>query len=184
MRKTGYIYQKGGIDTPDGHCRAFDAQAQGTIGGNGVGIVVLKRLADAIADGDNIHAIIRGTAVNNDGSLKVGYTAPSIEGQAAVIAMAQAVAGVDADTISYIEAHGTGTALGDPIEIAALTQAFRATTKRKNFCAVGSVKTNIGHLDAAAGVAGLIKTVLALKQRQIPASLHFREPNPQIDFAN
>ncbi|MEH2296107.1 SDR family oxidoreductase [Nostoc sp.] len=183
-RKTGYLYKEGGIGSPDGHCRAFDAQAQGTVGGEGVGIVVLKRLEDALADGDTIHAVIKGSAINNDGSFKVSYTAPRIDGQAKVIQTAQVVAEVEPETITYIEAHGTGTSLGDPIEIAALTQAFRASTEKKGFCAIGSVKTNIGHLDAAAGVTGLIKTVLALKHQQIPPSLHFQEPNPQIDFAN
>jgi acyl transferase domain-containing protein/acyl carrier protein len=181
--EAGYFYQEGGIASPDGHCRAFDARAQGTLTGNGVGVVVLKRLADALADGDHIHAVIRGTAVNNDGSLKVGYTAPSVEGQAEVIALAHSVAGISPETISYVEAHGTGTPLGDPIEIAALTQAFRAGTAQSGFCAIGSVKTNIGHLDAAAGVASLIKTILALEHREIPASLHFERPNPRIDFA-
>ncbi|MDF5714251.1 MAG: beta-ketoacyl synthase N-terminal-like domain-containing protein [Rhizonema sp. NSF051] len=184
LQKTGYFYQEGGILSPDGHCRAFDAQAKGTVSGDGVGIVVLKRLADALADGDNIHAVIKGSAINNDGSSKVGYTAPSIDGQAKVIAEALAIARVEPETISYVETHGTGTVLGDPIEIAALTKSFRAKTKKKDFCAIGSVKTNIGHLDTAAGVAGLIKTILALKHKQIPPSLHFQEPNPQIDFAN
>lgn len=179
---TGYLYQDGGIMSPDGHCRAFDARARGTIGGNGIGIVVLKRLPDALADGDFIHAVIKGTAVNNDGSLKIGYTAPSIEGQAQVIATAQAVGSIDPQTITYIEAHGTGTDLGDPIEIAALSQAFHAGTEATGFCAIGSVKTNIGHLDTAAGVAGLIKAVLALKNKTIPPSLNFEEPNAQIDF--
>ena len=183
-RKTGYLYKEGGIGSPDGHCRAFDAQAQGTVGGEGVGIVVLKRLEDALVDGDTIHALIKGSAINNDGSFKVSYTAPRIDGQAKVIQTAQVVAEVEPETITYIEAHGTGTSLGDPIEIAALTQAFRASTENKGFCAIGSVKTNIGHLDAAAGITGLIKTVLALKHQQIPPSLHFQEPNPQIDFAN
>ncbi|OYD97946.1 polyketide synthase [Nostoc sp. 'Peltigera membranacea cyanobiont' 210A] len=183
-RKTGYLYKEGGIGSPDGHCRTFDAQAQGTVGGEGAGIVVLKRLEDALADGDTIHAVIKGSAINNDGSFKVSYTAPRIDGQAKVIRTAQVVADVEPETITYIEAHGTGTTLGDPIEIAALTQAFRASTEKKGFCAIGSVKTNIGHLDAAAGVTGLIKTVLALKNQQIPPSLHFQEPNPQIDFAN
>jgi acyl transferase domain-containing protein len=181
---TGYFYQEGGILSPDGHCRAFDAAARGTVGANGVGIVVLKRLTDALADGDCIRAVIKGSAINNDGSLKIGYTAPSVDGQAEVIAMAQAAAGIDPETISYIEAHGTATPLGDPIEIAALTQAFRARTEKKNYCAIGSVKTNVGHLDTAAGVAGLIKTVLALEHRLIPPSLHFKRPNPEIDFAN
>ena len=183
-QKAGYLYQEGMIVSPDGHCRAFDSQAQGTVGGNGVGVVLLKRLDDAVANGDYIYAVVKGSALNNDGALKVGYTAPSIEGQAEVITMAHALAGVDPETISYVEAHGTGTPLGDPIEIKALTEAFRARTDKKNFCAVGSVKTNIGHLDSAAGVAGLIKTALALKHRMIPPSLHFKQPNPKIDFAN
>ncbi|MFN6470963.1 MAG: beta-ketoacyl synthase N-terminal-like domain-containing protein [Nostoc sp. SerVER01] len=183
-RKAGYLYKEGGIKSPDGHCRAFDAKAQGTVSGEGIGIVVLKRLEDTLNDGDFIHAVIKGSAINNDGSNKVSYTAPRIEGQAKVIKTAQFVAEIEPQTITYIEAHGTGTSLGDPIEIAALTQAFQSSTKKKNFCAIASLKTNIGHLDAAAGVAGLIKTVLALKHKQIPPSLHFEEPNPQIDFAN
>ena len=180
---TGYLYQEGGISSSDGHCRAFDAQASGVIGGSGLGMVVLRRLADARADGDHILAVIKGSAINNDGSGKVGYTAPSIDGQARVIAEAQAIAGVDPETITYVEAHGTATNLGDPIEIAALTRVFRAATQKRGFCAIGSVKTNLGHLDSAAGVTGLIKTVLALKHREIPASLHFEKPNPQIDFS-
>jgi amino acid adenylation domain-containing protein len=182
--KTGYLYEEGMIYSPDGHCRAFDARAQGTVGGNGVGVVVLKRLGDAIADGDNIHAIIKGSAINNDGSMKVGYTAPSIEGQAAVISDALNNARIEPETISYIETHGTGTKLGDPIEVAALSKAFQSHSQKQGFCAIGSVKTNIGHTDTAAGVAGLIKTVLALKHQALPASLHFEQANPQIDFAN
>jgi acyl transferase domain-containing protein/acyl carrier protein len=182
--ESGYIYQEGGILSPDGHCRAFDAKAQGTVGGNGIGIVVLKRLADAIADKDHIFAVIKGSAINNDGSNKVGYTAPSISGQANVIARSLLMAEVHPETISYIETHGTGTNLGDPIEIAALTECFRASTEKKGFCALGSVKTNIGHLDAAAGVTSLIKTVLALKHKKLPPSLHFENPNPKIDFDN
>ena len=181
-QRTGYYYQEGGINSPDGHCRAFDAKANGTIFGSGVGVVTLKRLADAMAEGDTIHAIIKGSAINNDGSAKIGYIAPSIEGQAQVISMAQAVAGVDAKTIGYVEAHGTGTDLGDPVEVAALTKVFRESTTEKKFCAIGSVKTNFGHLDAAAGVAGLIKTALALKHQQIPPSLNFESPNPKIDI--
>jgi iturin family lipopeptide synthetase A len=180
----GYRYQEGMILAPDGHCRAFDARAQGTVGGSGVGIVVLKRLSDALAAGDTIDAVIKGSAINNDGACKVGYTAPSVQGQAEVIVAAQSVAGVDPTTITYVEAHGTGTPLGDPIEVAALTQAFRAGTQASAFCALGSVKTNIGHPDAAAGIAGLIKTTLALKHGQIPPSLHYERPNPKIDFAN
>lgn len=180
----GHVFQEGGIQSPDGHCRSFDANAQGTVFGSGVGVVVLKRLSVALADGDTIHAVIRGAAVNNDGSLKASYTAPAVEGQAAVIRAAQEQGGVAPDTITYVEAHGTATALGDPVEIAALTQAFRRGTARNQFCALGSVKTNVGHLDAAAGIAGLIKTVLALREKQIPASLHFAQPNPRIDFAS
>jgi acyl transferase domain-containing protein len=180
----GYFYQRGGILSPDGHCRPFDATAQGTVPGNGVGIVVLKRFSEAVADRDHIRAVIKGSAINNDGALKVGYTAPSVDGQAQVIALAQAVAGIDPETISYIEAHGTGTPLGDPIEIAALNQVFKTRSSKKGFCAIGSVKSNIGHLDPAAGVAGLIKTVLALQHKLLPPSLHFRESNPEIDFVN
>ncbi|MBD2309011.1 acyltransferase domain-containing protein [Chroococcidiopsis sp. FACHB-1243] len=183
-QKTGYYYEKGGILSVDGHCRAFDANASGTIFGNGLGVVVLKRLEDALSDRDYIHAVIKGSAINNDGSLKVGYTAPSVDGQTAVILEALALANVEPETISYIETHGTGTALGDPIEIAALTQAFRCTTDKKGFCAIASAKTNVGHLNSAAGVAGLIKTVQALKHQKIPPSLHFKSPNPEIDFAN
>lgn len=180
----GYLYQEGGIESADGHCRAFDARAGGTVRGRGLGLVVLKRLEEAIEDGDCIHAVIKGSAINNDGADKVNFTAPSVNGQAQVIRAAQVMAEVEPDTISYIEAHGTGTTLGDPIEISALTQAFRAKTQKKGFCGIGSVKTNIGHLDAAAGVAGLIKTVLALKHQQIPPSLNFERSSPQIDFAN
>ncbi len=183
-QKVGYKYDAGGIMSPDGHCRAFDAGAKGTAPGSGVGILILKRLEDAIAEGDTIHAVIKGSAINNDGSQKAGYTAPSVEGQAAVISEALHMAGVEASTIGYVEAHGTGTVLGDPIEVAALTQAFRAGTEAKEFCAIGSVKTGIGHADTAAGVAGLIKTVLALKNRELPPSLYFQQPNPAIDFAN
>ncbi len=181
--RAGYLYQEGSMLSPDGHCRAFDAEARGTVFGNGVGMVVLKRLEDALADGDTILAVIKGSAINNDGSLKASFTAPSVDGQTEVILDALACAGVDAETISYIETHGTGTSLGDPIEILALSNAFRASTTKTGFCAIGSVKTNIGHLDAAAGVIGLIKTVLALQNQQIPPSLHFSQPNPQIDFA-
>jgi len=179
----GYLYDEGGILSPDGHCRAFDAGANGTVGGSGVGIVVLKRLADARRDNDHVYAVIRGIAIGNDGSEKVGYTAPSIAGQADVIARAHAAAGVEPASISYVEAHGTGTSLGDPIEVAALTQAFRLGTAATGYCALGSVKTNIGHLDAAAGVTGLIKTALALERESIPPSLNFNAPNPAIDFA-
>jgi acyl transferase domain-containing protein/aryl carrier-like protein len=182
-QKMGYLYQEGMIFSPDGHCRPFDINGKGMVGGNGVGIVVLKRLDDAIKDGDNITAVIRGSAVNNDGSLKVGYTAPSVEGQSEVIREAIAIAGVEAESISYIETHGTGTSLGDPVEIAALSRVFRAETEKKGFCAIGSVKSNIGHLDTAAGVASLIKAALSIKHKLMPPSLNFEEPNPQIDFA-
>jgi acyl transferase domain-containing protein len=181
-QRTGYLYEEDGILSPDGHCRAFDAKARGTVPGSGGGVVVLKRLEDALREGDTIHAVIRGSAINNDGSRRVGFTAPGVGGQVEVIRAAQARAGVEAETISYVEAHGTGTSLGDPIEAEALIQVFRASTAKKGFCALGSVKTNVGHLDAAAGVAGLIKTVLALEHREIPASLHYEEPNPKIDF--
>jgi len=187
LQEGGYRYQNGAILSPDGHCRAFDAQAAGTVIGSGAGIVVLRRLADALRDGDTIHAVIKGTAANNDGADKIGFTAPSVQGQAGAIRAAQLMADVPAHTIGYVEAHGTGTTLGDPIELAALTQAFRADGGdggRCGYCAIGSVKTNIGHLDAAAGVAGLIKATLALRHRTLPPSLHFEQPNPQIDFAN
>ncbi|MBV8466974.1 MAG: amino acid adenylation domain-containing protein, partial [Burkholderiales bacterium] len=182
MQKRGYRYVEGGLLSADGHCRAFDANATGIITGNGLGIVVLKTLANAIADGDTVHAIIRGSAINNDGRDKASFAAPSIDGQAAAILEAQAVSGIDAASISYIEAHGTGTMLGDPIEVGALRQAFGASTSRKQFCAIGSLKSNVGHLDVAAGVAGLIKTVLALKHKEIPPTLHVTEPNPHIGF--
>src|SRR5215210_2197549 len=180
----GYRYVPGSVVSPDGHCRAFDAAAQGSIFGSGVGLVVLKRLEDALADRDTIRAVILGSAVTNDGSVKVGFTAPGVEGQAAVISEALAMAGVDPTTIGYIEAHGTGTALGDPIEIRAVTRAFAEYTDRRGFCAIGSLKSNVGHLDVAAGVGGLIKTVLALENAEIPPSLHYERPNPRIDFAS
>ncbi|MFT3815686.1 MAG: SDR family NAD(P)-dependent oxidoreductase [Acidovorax sp.] len=182
LQTGGYRYQAGAIFSPDGHCRAFDADAAGTLLGSGAGVVVLRRLEDARRDGDCIHAVIKATAANNDGSDKIGFTAPSVSGQAAVIRAAHMLSGIPADSIGYVETHGTGTALGDPVEVAALTQAFRAGTQRRGFCAIGSVKTNVGHLDCAAGVAGLIKTVFALKHQTLPASLHFRKPNPKIDF--
>ncbi|MES2299305.1 MAG: amino acid adenylation domain-containing protein [Pseudomonadota bacterium] len=182
--KTGYMYAEGGLNSRDGHCRAFDAAATGIVNGNGVGIVVLKSLAAARRDGDTVHAIVRGSAINNDGRGKLSFAAPSVNGQADVIADAHAAAGVDPRSISYIEAHGTGTLVGDPIEVGALKQAFGAATSATQFCALGSLKSNMGHLDSAAGVAGLIKTVLSLKHKQIPASLHCTSPNPLIDFAN
>ena len=182
-QKRGYLHLEGGMVSSDGTCRTFDANASGTIFGSGAGVVALKRLADAQRDGDHIFAVIRGFGVNNDGAAKVGFTAPSIDGQASAIEMAHVNAGVDARSISYVECHGTATPLGDPIEVAALTKAFQASTSDRQFCAVGSVKSNIGHLDAGAGVVGLIKTALSLKHGVIPATLHFTAPNPQIDFA-
>jgi len=179
----GYLYRDGEILSRDGHCRAFDADASGTVFSSGAGIVVLRRLEDALADHDTIHAVILGSAINNDGARKAGYLAPSVDGQAEVIAEALDVAGVEPRDISYVETHGTGTKVGDPIEIKALAQAFRKSGQTGS-CAIGSLKTNVGHLDTAAGVAGLIKTVLALKHRQIPPTLHFRKPNPLIDFAS
>jgi amino acid adenylation domain-containing protein len=178
--RVGYLYQEGGVQSSDGHCRPFDASSTGTVFGSGVGIVALRRLEDALADNDSIYAVIRGGAVNNDGATKVSYTAPSIQGQVRVIAEAHAVAGVSSSTITYVEAHGTATSLGDPIEVASLREAFGPATTR--YCGLGSVKSNLGHLDAAAGIAGLIKTALALHHKKIPPSLGFSQPNPQIDF--
>ena len=184
-QKAGYLYSEGMIFSPDGHTRAFDAKAGGTIFSSGAGLVALKRLDEALADGDTIHAVIRGSAINNDGSaLKAGYTAPSMDGQAEVIAQALAVAEVRPETVTYIETHGTGTALGDLVEIAALTRVFRLGTEAKNFCAIGSVKTNVGHTVQAAGIAGLIKTILMLKHKLLAPSLNFESPNPQLDLAN
>jgi mycoketide-CoA synthase len=182
-RGTGYLWQDGGILSPDGRCRAFDARGCGTVGGEGAGVVVLKRLDRALADGDHVRAVVRGSAVNNDGGSKVGYMAPSVEGQAEVIEEALAIAGVDPDTITCVEAHGTATALGDPIEVEALAGVFRRRTERTGYCAIGSVKTNVGHLDAAAGVASLTKAILALENETIPANVHFETPNPRIAFA-
>ncbi|MCP3987171.1 MAG: type I polyketide synthase, partial [bacterium] len=180
--RRGYVYHEGEILSPDGHCHAFDHRAQGTLFGSGAGIVVLRRLDDALEDGDRILAVIKGSAINNDGAGKVGYLAPSVDGQAASVVEALAVAEVEADTIDYIETHGTGTAMGDPIEVSALTQAFRQFTDKKQFCGIGSVKTNIGHLDTAAGVANFVKVVEALRHREIPPSLNYEKPNPIIDF--
>jgi acyl transferase domain-containing protein len=182
-QKAGYFYQEGGLASPDGHCRAFDAKAAGTIFGSGVGVVALKLLSEALKDGDHIRAVVKASAINNDGSAKVSYTAPSVEGQSQVIAAAQAMTGFEPETIRYIETHGTGTSLGDPIEVTALTKVFRKSTERKSFCALGSLKSNIGHLDAAAGIGGFIKTVLALENREIPPSINFETPNPAIEFA-
>ena len=180
----GYVYRDGEILSRDGHCRSFDAKSSGTVFASGLGVVVLRRLEEAIEDGDQIHAVILGSAINNDGARKIGYLAPSVEGQAEVIAEALGIAGISADEISYVETHGTGTVVGDPIEVRALTQAFRATSSRKGYCGIGSLKSNVGHLDAAAGVAGLIKVVLAMENGRIPASLHFQTPNPHIAFAD
>jgi len=183
-QKRGTEYQEGGMTSPDGHCRTFDASASGTVFGSGVGVVLLKRMEDAFRDGDQIYAVIRGCALNNDGSSKVGFTAPSIEGQSRVITMAQEAAGVSPETIGYIEAHGTGTPLGDPIELAALTQAFRANTSARQFCAIGTAKTNVGHLDVAAGVTGLINATNILRHGILPPTLHFQRPNPKFDLGN
>lgn len=179
----GHLYRPGGVLSPDGHCRAFDAAAAGVTFGQGVGVVVLRKASEALADGDTLHALILGSAVNNDGSERLGFTAPSPRGQAVAIREALAVAGVSADTLGCVEAHGTGTALGDPIEVQALRQVFGEQTRRRGYCALGSVKTNIGHLGAAAGIAGLIKTVLALRHRELPASLHCATPNPGLHLA-
>jgi len=181
-QRVGYASVKGGILSPDGHCRAFDADAQGTIFGSGVGAVLLKDLAAAIADGNHIYAVIKGSAINNDGADKVSYTASSVAGQARAMVEALAIADVSPDDIGYVECHGTGTVVGDPLEIDALTRAFRTGTQRTGFCAVGSVKSNIGHLEQTAGLAGLIKTALALKHAKIPPSLNFQSPNPKIDL--
>lgn len=181
-QRRGYLHERDGIYSPDGHCRPFDRNAAGTVGGSGVGLVILKRADEAEADGDHVYAIIRGAAVNNDGRDRVGYTAPAVNGQAAVIAEALATAAIDPSTIAYVEAHGTGTPLGDAVELAALTQAFADAGAPPRSCAVGSAKASIGHLDAAAGVASLIKTALALKHQVIPAAVNFVEPNPNLDL--
>jgi phthiocerol/phenolphthiocerol synthesis type-I polyketide synthase E len=181
-QRAGYLYEEGMILSPDGRCRPFDVAAHGTRAGAGAGVVVLKRLSDALADRDTIHAVIRGAAINNDGAVKAGYTAPGVEGQIEVIAMAQTLAGVDPRTISYIEAHGTATPLGDPIEVSALTTVFRESTPDVGFCRLGSLKANIGHLDAAAGIAGLIKTIMALEHQELPPLVNFNSPNPQLDL--
>jgi len=183
-QKRGYLYQEGGIFSSDGHCKAFGLDSEGTLPGSGLGVLVLKRLEDALADGDHIRAVIKSSAINNDGAMKVGYTAPSLDGQAAVVADALAIADLQPQDISYIEAHGTGTSLGDPIEIQSLTEVFRTNTEAKGFCGIGSVKSNLGHLGVAAGIPSVIKTVLALENELIPASLHCEATNPKIDFAN
>jgi acyl transferase domain-containing protein len=181
-QRRGYLAQEGALASASGRCRTFDAKADGTVFGAGAGVVLLKRVEDAVADGDHIYAVIRGSALNNDGGGRAGFTAPSAIGQAEVIASALAAADVDARTVSYVECHGTATPLGDPIEVAGLTKAFRASTDDVGFCALGSVKPNVGHLDAAAGVTGLIKTALALENQKIPATLFFETPNPYIQF--
>lgn len=181
-QKTGYVFTPGSINSPDGHCRPYDAAAQGTVNGGGAGVVILKRLADAIADQDDVVSVIRGSAINNDGSLKAGYTAPSIDGQINVISKALKRADVHPEDITFVEGHGTATVLGDPIEVAALTETYRKFTAKKQYCALGSIKGNIGHLDAAAGVAGLIKAALCLKHGMLVPSLHFRTPNPKLNI--
>ena len=180
FKPEGYLFVEGGIFSPDGHLRAFDARADGQIGGNGAAVVVLKRLEDALEDGDTIHAVIRGSALNNDGVRKVSFNAPGVDGQAQVVAEALEVAGVDPGDVGYVECHGTGTHLGDPIEVAALTQAFRQRTDAVGTCGIGSLKTNVGHLDAAAGAAGLIKAALSLEHECLVPSLHFETPNPDL----
>src|SRR6185436_10614192 len=189
-QRAGYLSRPGGPDSATGRCRPFDAGADGWVHGSGAGVVALRRLEDALADGDPIYAVILGSAMNNDGASRAGFTAPGVEGQAEAIATAQAVAGIDPATIGYVECHGSGTVLGDPVEIAALTRAFRAGgAGGRGSCAmgsiaVGSIKSNVGHLSAASGIAGLIKAALSLCHREIPPSLHFMAPNPAIDFAS
>lgn len=180
----GYHYREGGMLSPDGHCRTFDEHSAGTVFSNGAAVVLLKRVEDAVADGDTIYAVIRGYAINNDGGGKVSYTAPSVEGQAEVISLALASADIDARSIGYVEAHGTATPIGDPIEVAGLSTAFRAHTADKGFCAIGSVKANLGHLDVASGAIGLIKTAMAIHEGLLPPAINFTRPNPKIDFAN
>jgi acyl transferase domain-containing protein/acyl carrier protein len=180
----GYTYEAGGLLSRDGHTRTFDARAAGTVFGEGLGVVVLKRLEDALADRDTIHAVVLGSAVNNDGAAKAGFTALGTNGESAVIHQAIENAGIPADTLSYIEAHGTATDLGDAIEVRALTTAFRHSTPNKTFCAIGSVKSNIGHLTAAGGVAGLLKVILAFEHEELPPSINFEQPNPNIDFSD
>lgn len=183
-QRRGYLHHDGGVYSPDGHCRPFSADARGSIASSGVGMVALKRLEDAVADNDTVYAVIRGSAINNDGARRTGYTAPGVDGQVAVISSALASAGVDPRSVSYVEAHGTGTSLGDPIEVTALTEAFRRGTDEQGFCALGSAKANIGHTDAAAGVAGLLKTIMALHSRTLPPTINVSRPNPAIDFEN
>ena len=178
----GYLFQQGGVLSPDGHCRAFDKNSRGTVKGNGVGTVLLKPLTDALEDKNHIYAVIKGTSINNDGSRKVGYTAPSVDGQSEVIDEALLVPQINPESIGYVETHGTGTPLGDPIEMAALSNVYNKYTNKKNFCAIGALKTNVGHMDAAAGVGGLIKSSLCLYNKALVPSLNFNEPNEEIDF--
>ncbi len=179
---SGYLAEPGSIYSPDGHCRAFDAEGNGTLFGSGVAAVILKPLAAALADGDRVYAVIKGSSVTNDGALKVNYTASAVSAQARAMTEAMALADVAPDSIGFVECHGTATTLGDPLEIQALTRAFRSGTQRTQFCAIGSVKSNFGHLEQCAGFAGLIKTVLALHHGLIPPSLHYTKPNPRIPF--
>ncbi len=181
---SGHLHKEGHALSPDGYCRTFDAEANGMVRGHGMAFIVLKNLDKAIADGDNVHGVIKGTAINNDGADKIGFTAPSIKGQSQAIIKAYQNAGISPESISYIEAHGTGTAIGDPIEVAGLTTAFKAFTDKKQFCHIGSVKANIGHFDAGASIVGIIKTILAMKNEMLPPLMHFKNPNPQIDFKN
>jgi len=179
----GYQYQEGGMVSPDGHCRPFDSESKGTVFGDGVAVVALKRVEEAIAAGDHIYAVIRGSGINNDGARKVGFTAPAVDGQARAVSLALADAGVPARSIGYVETHGTATPLGDPIEIAALTKAFRAGTDDTAFCALGTAKANIGHLDVAAGAVGLIKTALSLHHKSLPPLVHFKSPNQNLHLS-
>ncbi len=181
-QKSGYLFEEGAILSPDGHCRPFDARAGGTVFGNGGGLVVLRRLEDAIRDHDDIRTVIKGWAVNNDGAGKASFMAPSVKGQSDAIVMAHYHAGIAPDSITYVETHGTATSIGDAIEINALNRAFSTGKRKGRYCAIGSIKSNIGHLDTAAGIAGLIKTALALEHRKLPPTLHFQTPNPEIDF--
>ncbi|WP_295981359.1 polyketide synthase [uncultured Variovorax sp.] len=180
--RSGYLYNEGSMLSPDGRTRSFDAQARGTVFSDGAAVVLLKRLADAQVDGDTIYAVLRSACVNNDGGAKASFTAPSVDGQAAVIRAALAAAEVDARSISYVEAHGTATPMGDPVEVEALACAYAEHTDARGFCTLGSLKSNVGHMVTAAGAAGLIKTALALHHEQIPPTAHFSAPNPAIDF--
>ena len=181
-QQRGYVYKEGEILSPDGHCRPFDSQSAGTVFGSGAGAVVLRRLEDALEDGDTIYAVVAGSAINNDGAQKIGYLAPGVDGQASAISEALEISGVEAEDISYIEAHGTGTQVGDPIEFEALNQVYREATKQRHYCRVGSVKSNIGHLGEAAGVASLIKVVLSLQNKQLPPSINYQAPNVDIEL--